>query len=284
MTNNPAQPGLDRISFSAVREYLGNPWRFYLIYVRKERVFTDSPATLVGKAFHKALELYYGSVDYRSEEGKKIAIEAGLTIIRQAAAQVDWGVTGSLEKAEKDALQTIEHYFAADPYYEKRPSPDPLEVVVGEELQTETIMSARVSGIKLPIKVVADLIRKNEKQIIDFKKVSSLTKCDNFETLPGVYKLQALFNKWGYEGTFGHAPSSMVFHEVKTSVNRDKSPQVNRIRIDFTSSEWKDCEKKLKKLVQQVVRDVTRKNRVWLPNIADQMAGEDSFNEWIKTV
>src|SRR5574337_753619 len=99
---------IDRLSFSAVREYLSNPWRFHRIYVLKIQTFTDSPATLVGRAFHKCLELFYSSPDFRTEEGLARAKESALSIIRAAAPQVDWGKTGSLEKSEAEALQTIE--------------------------------------------------------------------------------------------------------------------------------------------------------------------------------
>ena len=73
----------------------------------------------------------------------------------------------------------------------------------------------------------------------------------------------------------------MKFHEVKTSKNKDGSSQCNVIHLDFTTPEWKAMEKIIKKMIQAIMRDISRKHRVWLPNIADMMAGEESWNEFL---
>lgn len=263
---------VDRLSFSAVKEYLGNPWRFYRIYVQKLTTFTDSPATLVGKAFHKCLELYYGNESYRSEKGLDAAKEIALQIIRAGAAQVDWGKTGSLEKSESDALQTIEHYFLEDPKYQTLGTVTP-----------ERILSGTIKGFPVTIKAVADLIIEGSPGVgtgvVDFKKVSQLS--DAAQPVPATYILQAWFNQKAFFAATGKKLDWMTFHEVKTSKNKDGSPQSVKLTVLFNTPEWKKTDKIITKLVKSMLRDISRKNRVWLPNISDQMAGEESWQEFL---
>lgn len=268
---------IDRLSFSAVKEYLGNPWRFYRIYVQKIQTFTDSPATLVGKAFHKCLELYYTGMPL--EQAK----EAGLTIIRNAAASVDWGKTGSLEDAEADALQTIKHYFAEDPHYE----------AMGK-LTCERILTGNVKGFPVQLKAVSDLTIEGDligMGIVDFKKVSSLLEGGiegnaenpawNLPT-PITYLLQAWFNEKALFAATGVRAKWMIFHEVKTSKNKKGGSQVCKRKVDFTSPEWKKTDKAISKMVKAMLRDISRKGRVWLPNISDQWAGDESWSEYFE--
>lgn len=273
---------IDRLSFSALKEYLGNPWRFYRIYVQKIPTFTDSPATLVGKAFHKTLELYYSSPEYRTAAGFENAKEAGLNIIRAAAASVDWGKTGSLEDAEADALQTIKHYFAEDPHYE----------AMGK-LTCERILAGDVKGIPVQLKAVSDLTIEGEligAGIVDFKKVSMLleggiegdTENPAFSNpTPATYLFQAWFNQKALFAATGLNAKWMIFHEVKTSKNKKGGSQVCKRKIDFASPEWKKIDKAITKMVKAMLRDVSRKGRVWLPNIADQRAADESWSEYL---
>jgi len=279
---------IDRLSFSAVREYLSNRWRFHRIYVQKISTWTDSPATLVGKAFHKCLELYYSSPEFRTEQGLQDAKNAGLAIITAAAAQVDWGKTGSLEKSQAEALQTIEHYFLEDPKYQDHGTVTP-----------ERMYSGMVKGIPVTVKAISDLTIKGEKElgIVDFKKVSQLSIISDealagmqrlFPGVPPAYLIQAWFNYKALFAATGEKADWMKFHEVKTSKNKKNedgttSPQSHIITVDFASPEWKNMDRIITKMVKQILRDISRKNCVWLPNISDMMAGEESWTEYLSS-
>lgn len=279
---------IDRLSFSAVREYLSNPFRFWRIYVQKISTWTDSPATLVGKAFHKCLELYYTSPEFRTPEGLEEAKAAGLAIITAAAPQVDWGKTGSLEKAHADALQTIEHYFLEDPKYQDMGT-----------LTPERLLSGTIKGIPVTVKAISDLTIEGEggTGIVDFKKVSQLSEWPEeiteppnpavvtrlFPGVPPGYLFQAWFNQKSLFAATGKKADWMKFHEVKTSKNKDGSPQSNVIVVDFATPEWKAMDRIITKMVKAILRDVSRKSRVWLPNVFDQMAGEESWSEYLSS-
>lgn len=259
-----------RLSYSSVKEYLGNPWRFYRIYVKRIATFNDSPSTLIGKAFHKCLELYYSSPQFRTPEGIEQAKEAGLQIIRAGAGQVDWGKTGSLEKTISDALQTIQHYFNEDPHYEDM-----------GEITPEKAYMGRLAGFPVDLKAISDLTVRSAREvgIVDFKKVSQLSSPDS--PISAAYMLQAWFNERSFFAETRQRAHWMRFHEVKTSTNKDRSSQVMIRTIDFRSPEWKSYEKIIRKLVKDMLKDISRPSRLWLPNISDMMAGEDSWNEWL---
>lgn len=261
---------VSRLSYSAVKEYLGNPWRFYRIYVKRIATFNDSPATLIGKAFHKCLELYYSSPSFRTEEGLALATEAGLEIIRSGAGQVDWGKTGSLERTVSDALRTIKHYFNEDPHYEDMGEVTPEKVYMG-----------RLTGFPVDLKAISDLTIRSGKEIgiVDFKKVSQLSPPDS--PIPASYMLQAWFNERSFFAATRQRAHWMRFHEVKTSLNKDGASQVIIRNVDFRSDEWKGYEKIIRRLVKDMLKDISRPSRLWLPNISDMMAGEDSWNEWL---
>lgn len=283
---------VDRLSYSSVKEYLGNPWRFYRIYIQKKATFTDGPATLVGKAFHKCLELYYSDPTFRTPDGLARAKEAGLEIIRAAAPQVDWGKTGSLEDAIVDALQTIDHYFAEDPGYENM-----------GKLTCERILSGRVRGFPVNLKAVSDLtieMENGEVGIVDFKKVSQLS---NSPVIPDVelalgevvtvppeapmppgYLLQAWFNQKALYGATKLKANWMIFHEVKTSKNRKGGTQVCCRKVYFDTPEWKAVDEAMTYTVKMMLKDISRPKRVWLPNISDQLAGEDSWAEYLESL
>lgn len=280
----PKSYPIDRLSFSAVKEYLSNPWRFHRIYVEKIPTFTDSPATLVGKAFHKCLELYYSSPDFRTADGFARAKEAGINIIRAAAPSVDWGKTGSLEDAEADALQTIKHYFAEDPHYEAMGKVTP-----------ERILQGNIKGFPVALKAVSDLTIESDligAGIIDFKKVTTLLEtgvegdAENplvSNPTPVTYLLQAWFNQKALLAMTGVQANWMIFHEVKTSKNKKGGSQVCKRKVDFYGPEWKKIDKAITKLVKAMLRDVSRKGRVWLPNISDQWAADESWTEYLES-
>lgn len=247
------------ISYSAVNSFLNDPWEFKRVYIDKAKKPKDKPAMLVGKAVHKALELYYNG---HTKEG---AIEGAEAYLRAGASDVDWGLTGSLDKSIDDFKQTIEHYFAENPEYEKLGT-----------LETEKIMERSVRGIPVPIKAVADLRIPERRIIVDYKKVQSLTDLEK-DGIPGKYMIQAFMNYHASDW----APAQMLFHEIKTSKNKDGSPQTQIIMVDFTDSAVREQMRKIRKLVQAMLRMISSKSFVFLPNAGNQMGGQESWNEWL---
>lgn len=254
---------VEHLSYSAVTLFLRDRYAFKRTYIDRIYDDRDSPASVVGRAFHKALEAYYRGLDMTDAE------EMGSRLLRNAESTTDWGKTGSVEKAERDYRQTLSNYFSGSPW--------PKDIVIS----AEEVMVSDVPGLKVRAKAVADLVVRipttPDIAIVDFKKVSSFN-----DELPGSYAIQAAFNYWCVKDKFGKAPREMRFHEVKTSMNRDGSPQTNIVIFDFDRD--RETLRKVKKLVVLVCRELRRKTAVWLPNVNDAMGGQASWNRFLESV
>lgn len=260
---------IEHISFSATMTYLRNPFEFKRIYIDRNYRSKDSPASLVGRAFHKCCEFYYQG------QPKVRAIEGGLQHLQSQSASVDWGKTGSLDKAMQDYNQTVEHYFASEMIFD-------LENVIA----TEKVMVGKMRGVKLPVKAVSDLLVRYKPEgmdkrliIIDFKKVSVLTGED--DGIKPEYYIQAFFNKWAIESTMKESPREIRFLEVKTAKSKE-GPQTACIILNFLDPGTIAMEAKIKGLVNSIIREVGKKKNTFLPNMGDMYSGQDTWDEWLK--
>jgi hypothetical protein len=256
---------LTHLSYSAIVTYLRNPFEFrkrYILKINDERV---SPAMLVGKAVHKAIEMLY--------KGQSLATaqDAGFALIEAAQGNVDYGKNGSIEKIREDFLQTLEHFMQERPTYTG-------------EIDAELIMQTPVRGLKLPVKAVADLVVRNESGIVlvDWKKVQGLLSPE--DPTPPEYEIQAFTNYLATKGTFGTYPVRMDFVQIKTSKNKNGEPQVVLRSIDFQTPEWAARVKQLKRLTNAIVRDVSRKTKLYMLNPSDMFNDGTEWEEFLATV
>lgn len=249
---------VQHLSYSALSCFLADPHEFKRVYIDKAKRPPDKPAMMVGKAVHKALELYYNGMSLEN------AITGAEAYLIAGAEHVDWGLTGSLDKAMSEFKQTVDHYFAEDPHYEE-----------AKVVETEVIMERKPKGIPIILKAVADLRLPVKKTIVDFKKVQSLTDVAT-DGVPGKYVAQAVFNYLASDWK----PEQFIYHEIKTSKNKDGSPQTQQIILDFRSDEMKENVEDIKSLIKSVCKLISKKTFVYLPNIGDMMNGNDSWREW----
>jgi hypothetical protein len=252
-------------SHSSLMSYLRNPLAWYKRYV--ERIFDmpSSPAGIIGRAGHVALQHFYGGI---SKEG---AIELGLEYLRKVPDfEVNFGVAKTkkeqkLKRAmmEKDYLQAIGFYLARPPKYD----------VVDIEIKA----TATVEGLALPIKAVSDLVVKSKGHrgaldIVDHKFVDSFSKQGETKTL---FIIQALFNYYTVTQTFKKPVKRFILHECKKRKNKDGSKQMKKYVI-----EYKKCAEEFRlftKLINDATDDLSRR-KVFLPNPSDMFEGENSFD------
>ena len=131
---------IEHLSYSSVCTFLRNRWEFKKRYIDKIYDDKESPATLVGKSFHKCLELYYSGIALEQ------ARESSILYLSSRAQNTDFGKTGSLDKALAELTQTIDHYFSEEHGYE------------GTKVETEKMMKVSNKGWKLTLKAISDLI------------------------------------------------------------------------------------------------------------------------------
>lgn len=260
---------IDQWSFSSMRDYLNNRYKFLMTWVLKTWKFKMGPSGHVGKAGHKALEhlLKGASVDQ--------AIGMGLSYINNLKDEdVKWGKTGSREKM-------IEQYtFAINAFISEMPK---LDTVAVEESLTEFIkpipgiMGSDEFDFPIPAKCVIDHIERlpNGKiKLNDWKFVSKFTEPEEEKPL---FIFQAMFGFHTARAKYGVDPVSFTFHECKVTQNKDGSPQMQQWSIDFTDPQYAPWFAVFYRVYDACSREISREDAIFLPNIADMMDGEETL-------
>lgn len=217
-----------------------------------------NPSALTGVAFHKYAELVL-----KGQESE-VAKEAAELIIK-TTTDVEWGKTGSVETCLSELTKLCEAWHSD-------------YCLPGPLLFAEYKTQAKVRGIKLPIKGFVDAvvdIGDNLCVLVDWKTVKSYD-----EAVTPAYLVQAFYYKWIVEGTLGRKVVRMDFVQIKASKNTDGSPRVRELSYDFTHGG--DEEKGMKKLTNQIIREMLRKRKNFVPNLRDSYDGEASWKQYLQ--
>ena len=164
--------------------FLRNPLAWYKRYVEQVYDTPSSPAGIVGRTAHVALQHFYGGI------GKEGAIALGLEHLRNVPDfEINFGKARSRAAQKKKRAAMEREYLQAISFYLTRP---PRHKVLG----VEVIAMAKVKGLSLPVKAVSDLVvvsamDKNAVDIVDHKFVENFSMGRANKTL---FLVQAIFN------------------------------------------------------------------------------------------
>jgi hypothetical protein len=245
--------------------FLRNPLAWYKRYIEHVYDTPATPASVVGRAGHVALQHFYGGIE------KQGAIDLGLEYLRAVADfEIHLGKAKSKseraarrEKMEREYLQAVHFYLARPPRYD----------VVGVEVKA----TATVPGLALPLKAVSDLVVRSKADrkaldVVDHKFVESWSGMGASKTL---FLMQAMFNYYTVREKYGKPVRRFILHECKKRKNADGSPQMKRYVIDF-----KKCDEEFdvfRRLINDATAEISRP-RIYLPNPSDMFEGENSFD------
>ena len=254
-------------SYSSLIAYLRNPLAWYKRYVEKVYDMPSSPASIIGRAGHLALQHFYGGL------GKEPAIDLGLSYLRDVPDfEVNFGVAKTRDAQKKKRIRMERDYLQAINFYLVKP---PRHNVLGVEVKAV----AHAPGIELPLKAVSDLVVASRVEpgavdIVDHKFVDSFSVYGAHKT---IFIVQALFNYYTVLAEFGQPVRRFIFQECKKRKNIDGRSQMKRHIIDF-----KQCTDEFE-VFHRLLNDVTedlRRRRTFLPNPSDMFEGEDSFTTY----
>src|SRR3989344_4254152 len=253
-------------SYSSLITFLRNPLAWHKRYVEQVYDTPISPSGVIGRAAHTALEHYYGGI---SKEG---AIELGLEYLRNVADfEINFGKAVKSRAAQKKKRASMEReYHQALSFFFTRP---PKYKVLAVEAKA----TVDVSGLKLPIKAISDLVVRSPVDprgvdVVDFKFVSFFSP---YKADKSLFILQAIFNYYTVKKTFKKPVRRFIVHEVKITRNADGRSQMRRHVIDFREFRQEFI------IFNRLVRDATRAlatTKVYLPNPSDIFEGENSFD------
>lgn len=256
---------IDHISFSALKTYCGNQQQFFKNYILGIWENKSSVVQLVGKGFHKAMEQYYKT------KNVDMAFEVGAQYIGKVPdSEVDWGKTGNREQALKDYAAAVNAYLNEEPDFGE---------TLGVEVSVTTDKGFEGKVLPLPIKAVADRVTKTpdgKLHIIDYKVVTAFSDPEIEDPLK---IMQAMFNFLAIQAKYGAAPEDLTFLEVKKSKNKDGSSQLRPYRIVFAEQE--QYKLYFLRLYADVIYEMAREDRRYLPNFGDQYTGKEAFRDYV---
>lgn len=252
-------------TFSSLTAFLRNPLAWHKRYVEKVYDTPTTPAALIGRAGHVALQHFYGGI---SKEG---SVDLGLEYLRSVSDfEINFGKSTS-KRAKKEKRKKIEaEYLQAIGFYLEHP---PRYKVLG----VEVVATAKVPGLPLPIKAVSDLVvasraKPGAVDIVEHKFVDSFSGLKAGKSL---FILQALFNYYTVTQEFQRPVHRFIIHECKKRKSKDKTAQMRRYIITF--DECKEDFVIFHRLINDATSEIARK-RVYLPNPSDLLEGENSFD------
>ena len=246
--------------------YLRNPLAWYKRYVEKVYDTPATPASIVGRAAHVAMQHFYGDL------GKEAAIDLGLEYLRNVPDfEINFGKAAKSKAAQKKKRKAMEkEYLQAVNFYLARP---PRHKVVGIEVSGVV----RVEELPLPLKAISDLVVESRVEpgaldIVDHKFVDSFSGAGAHKTL---FIMQAIFNYYVVRGLYGKPVKRFIVQECKKRRNADGKSQMRRYIINFDEC---DAEFELfRRLIVDATNEISER-RTFLPNPSDMFEGENSFD------
>jgi hypothetical protein len=252
-------------SYSSLICYLRNPLAWHKRYVEGVFDSPSTPASVIGRAAHAALECFYKG------GSKEEAVEQGLKHLRQVPDfEINFGkaVSASDKKKKREQMET--EYRQAISFYLAKP---PRHKVLGVEVKA----LAQIPGIDLPVKAISDLVIESRidpeaVDIVDHKFVDSFgtVGIDN-----PLFMMQALFNYYTVLETFERPVGRFIVYECKKRKNKDGKPQLKRHVISFSGHEEEFSV--FHRLLQDATKEI-RTRKIFLPNPSDMFEGKNSLD------
>ena len=232
----PDEFPLDHVSVSAMVEFTSNPILFKIRRLNRDSIDTaTNVSAVVGKAVHRAMELYY-SEDIPDDEGEaiKAALAAGMEYMDEyPEGFINYSSTVETKQkaVERVSFAVTEYIKQADRKSEK--------TIGCEEKMIQTIdIDWRGERLRLPcpLKGFIDRVARDDKgrlKLYDYKTCSAFS---NLEKIDGSKILQAVEYYLLAYATYGEEPHSMTFEEIKTTKNKDGGPQVRKYEIIYSEN------------------------------------------------
>jgi len=227
-------------SASSMVRFSTNPILYKIQDINGDRFDTSmSISAIVGQAFHKAMETYYGGNDSMPVTSEAEAIEYGLKTgmaFLDAYNESFISYTDKVPNKQK-ALEMLAQGFNS--YVTTMPYDDGTELIACEEKMEQSVnVEWRGNQLNLPVRLkgyVDKIIRKDGKlKIVDYKTCQSFS---DPEKIDGAKIIQAVMYYLLVYATYGEEPYSMTYEEVKLTKNKDGGPQVREYEMVFAEND-----------------------------------------------
>ena len=263
----PSSFPVPHYSYSSMVRFSSNPLMFKVMDINGDIIDTaHSASSVLGTAFHHAMEVYYGGSDEHIVTSESEAIEFGMKVGMQFLDMYNDGfINYSTTIKNKQALMDrFAYVFGA--YVKQKPHSLGGELVSAEEkIEERVAVEWRGYDVELPVKLkgyLDKLVRIDGKlKIVDYKVVSAFSDPEAIDARKIIQTVMYYFLVYA---KYGEEPYSFIYEEVKHSENRDGSPQVREYEIVFADNE------QFFDFFLRFYDDMTRAllgEMVWVPNV-----------------
>lgn len=230
---------LSHISASSMRKFSSNPILFKIGYINRDVFETMQNASgVLGKAFHQAMEVYYGGSDTLIPTSESEAIEFGMRsgmdfLEKYNDGFINYSKTIPVKQKLFDLMT-----FCYQSYIEQTPYQADTVVAVEDEIVEEIDVEWRGQNVHLPVKLKG-YIDKIERVdgLLKLKDYKTCYAYSNPEKIDGAKMLQAVEYYLLAYAKYGEEPYSITFEEIKYTKNSDGTPQVKRYEVVYAENE-----------------------------------------------
>lgn len=233
---------VDHYTASSMRLFTTNPILFKIEYMNGDRFDTaQNISGVLGKAFHTAMEVYYGGSDELIVTNEAEAIEYGLKAGMEFLELYPDGfikystAMPSKQKAKERFAFAFNEYIAHRPY-------DSGDEILGieEKIEEHIDIEWRGQRLTLPIKLkgyLDKIVRSKDGRIRihDYKTAYAFTPEDKID---GAKIIQAVIYYLLAYAKYGEEPHSVVYEEIKYTGNKEKSePNIREYEMVFAEND-----------------------------------------------
>lgn len=273
-------------SYSKVTSFARNEKAFEMNYIFG--VFSkNSSSAAAGKAYHKALELYFTSLKLNGEaielpELEQIAfqhiaeIPANFWKLQKTTPTVEECII----KANKTATALLYNFISENNVYT-----DDIAEVLDVEVRCEEFLTVNGVDIPLPCHLIIDLVVRTKAgkiAIIDHKSKSTFTSEEEIALSIGC---QAITYVLGYEAKTGCIVDEVWFIENKYSQNKDRSSQLNAFKLPIDNNTRKLYEALLYEPLKRMLQAVNDPDHTYIINQSDNFSDmAELYDFWARTM
>lgn len=218
---------IQHISASSMIKFSSNPLLFKINYINRDYFDTTMNVSgVLGKAFHYAMEVYYGGSDTMRPTSESEAIEYGLKSGLEFLDKYNDGFityTDSIEN-KQDLFDKFTYCF--NEYVKEYPYVPDTIVAVEDEIIEYIDIEWKGKKLTLPVKLkgyIDKVLR--EGQELNIEDYKTCAKFSDPEKIDGAKIIQAVENFLLVYAKYGEAPTKFRFTEVKHTENSKASKE-----------------------------------------------------------
>ena len=273
---------VDHLSASSMALFSTNPILFKIKNINGDKIdSTTGVSAVIGKAFHHAMEFYYppeAEGQERPESANmQAALEAGTKFMQEyPEGWIEWS---EAVKTRQDAVDrvafAITEYIKASKYLSERTIACEDKIIAGVDVEWR----GQRLRLPVPLKGFLDRVTRRKDGKLGIRDYKTCSRFSDLEKISGRKMIQAVeYYFLGY-AKYGEAPHSMTFEEVKTTKNKDGSPQVREYEVVYADNPL--YFEFYFRLYEDIVRALNGE-MVYVPNIDAMFDGDVSIIAYIQ--